>query len=314
MGVQTKPWAISACASLIASGAACGDPPQPIDPPPRGHASVTVLLAGTPELDIEEAKITLGQVYLQDEARADLHAGRAFLRDAVEPVELTSLWGDPLALAEDVEVPAGRWARMSFVLRGGLIRVRRHGALLLYATPGYHGVALNEPVRGPLLMDGPAPSGFEVELPEGGLELEEREARTFVLRFDVAESLTSTVMVSHLELWRFRPRLTLSEVEALGDLEVEIEALAEAPGAFAGAELFLFDAGGNLEGRARLEDQARQRVRFPWLRPEEGPFVLRMVAPGGNLLLTEPLTPLELEVRAGELTRRAIRARATPAP
>ena len=145
-------------------------------------ARVTLLLTDAPG-DITTAMVTIEEIYLQGG-----EGGRVVLMDEPVTTDLLTLASSTQTLLEDVEVPAGTYSQLRFVISGAYIEVERDGGATEFfaSVSDYEGLPENATVAGLLIMPSLNSSGLKVNFP-GSLTLEEGET-TLLVDFDVAES------------------------------------------------------------------------------------------------------------------------------
>jgi hypothetical protein len=169
-----------ACAALLSCSDSSG---------PEGTAQVSILLTDAPG-DVLEAVVTIEQVYLQggsEDAEAEAEgSGRVNLLAAPVTVDLLTLADEWMPLVEGVEVPAGSYGQLRFVVTGAYLRVAGETGDRIYATSAdYAGLPEGAAVEGSLQTPGFSQSGLKVSFP-GGLTVDGETA--LLVDFDVAES------------------------------------------------------------------------------------------------------------------------------
>lgn len=146
---------------------------------------LSLLLTDAPG-DIQQAVVTIDQIYLQGAEGG----GRIILRDEDVTTDLLTLVDDTQTLIEGVEIPAGTYGQLRFVISGGYIAVEgEDGGSLIYASsPTYAGLPEGAVVHGELVMPSFAQSGLKVNLPNDAIQIVADELVVLVVDFDVAQS------------------------------------------------------------------------------------------------------------------------------
>jgi hypothetical protein len=170
----SKPIGSIVVASLVALAAACSDGAGP------GSGEVTVVLrrgSNAPTLSetgqpggirtpsnaleatpvscpFQAAGVTIDEIYLQGEG------GRTTLRSETVTIDLCDLGNQLLSLATDVQVPAGTYQEIRFVVSGGYVQDPADGSV--YATAGYALPAELAPADGTLQTPSWDASGLKV--------------------------------------------------------------------------------------------------------------------------------------------------------
>lgn len=149
--------------------------------PDGGTARVTLQLTDAPG-DITTAMVTIEEIYLQGEG------GRVVLMDEPVTTDLLTLAASTQTLLEDVEVPAGTYSQLRFVISGAYIEVERTGGAtdIFASASDYEGLPGGATVFGLLQMPSLGASGLKVNFTEP-LTLAEGET-TLLVDFDVAQS------------------------------------------------------------------------------------------------------------------------------
>lgn len=171
--------ALTLGAALVTLSAGCSDATGTAG---GANSRFTVYLTDAPG-DVVTAMVTIDQVYLRggDE-------GRLVLRDEDVTVDLLTLVDEQSTLVEGVEIPAGEYSGLNFVISGGYLEVENaDGTTSIYASsPNYAGLPEGAVVAGELQMPSLASSGLKVQF-NGGLEVAEGSDAVLV-DFDVRES------------------------------------------------------------------------------------------------------------------------------
>lgn len=151
-----------------------------------GVSKVSVLLTDAPG-DVLEAVVTIDQIYLQGgDGEGEAGGGRLILMDEPVTVDLLTLVDNWMPLVEGVDIPAGTYGQLRFVISGAYLKVEEADGERIYATaPDYAGLPQGAEVAGTLMTPGFSQSGLKVSFP-GGLTVEDEVA--LLVDFDVAES------------------------------------------------------------------------------------------------------------------------------
>ena len=171
-------------ASAIVALAACSDSSGPED-----SARLSILLTDAPG-DVLEAVVTIEQIYLQggsaDSEEEAPESQRLNLLAEPVTVDLLTLADEWMTLIEGVDIPAGKYGQLRFVVSGAYLRVEEAEGNRIYATSSdYEGLPDGAEVGGDLQAPSFASSGLKVKFP-GGVTVEDETA--LLVDFDVAES------------------------------------------------------------------------------------------------------------------------------
>jgi len=207
--------------SLIVGG--CGD-----DPLSEGTARVSLALTDAPG-DVEAVWVEIGEIYLQGGG----NSGRTTLLDATDAeglglVELTQLAGTTLDLIEDVEIPAGNYGQLRFVVEGAVLETEGGEVFTHNATH-----PLGTAATGSLNCPSCGQTGIKVLLP-GDVANIEAGAHLIVLDFDVSQSFGRAAGQSGS--WVMAPVIRAAELGFSGSVSgtVDVAPLVEIPACPAG--------------------------------------------------------------------------------
>lgn len=172
---------LTAAAGLLAGVAACDSPTG------LGSGTLNLYLTDAPG-DVLSAVVTIDRIYLQ--ADSNDAGGRIILREDDVTTDLLTLVDSTQALIEGVEIPAGRYGQLRFVISGAYIVVEGEGGTTqIYASsPSYAALPAGAVVTGTLQMPSFAQSGLKVTLPNDALVVADDGTVSLVVDFDVAES------------------------------------------------------------------------------------------------------------------------------
>jgi len=264
-------------------------------------SQVSLMLTDAPGDDVRAAVVTVDQIYLQGdvdgEEATDATDERTVLRDEPITVDLVDLSNSAKLLVDDHVVPAGTYSQLRFVISGAAVAVDRDEKLQVWATPGYTALPDGELV-GELRIPSWSSSGFKVEVPGDAVELYD-ESRTFLVDFDVAESISTDTGSGDLVM---RPVIEATDLELSSTLEVQVSLPTSYALVVSNTFAVLRDADGNFEGRIPLESDGGVGVAtFHFLRPSEGPFLfsIDVVAAVDIELMTTPDLPLIIDLESG---------------
>lgn len=172
---------LTAAAGLLAGVAACDSPTG------LGSGTLNLYLTDAPG-DVLSAVVTIDRIYLQ--ADSNDAGGRIILREDDVTTDLLTLVDSTQALIEGVEIPAGRYGQLRFVISGAYVVVEGEGGTTqIYASsPSYAALPAGAVVTGTLQMPSFAQSGLKVTLPNDALVVADDGTVSLVVDFDVAES------------------------------------------------------------------------------------------------------------------------------
>ena len=202
--------ALSAALAAMVFGTAC-------DSSVGGNDSgrLTLLLTDAPG-DFQEAVVTISSIYLQGDANSDNESGRVMLRTGPVTTDLLTLANDVATLVDAVEVPAGTYGQLRFVIDGGYVRIETETGSEVYSTPGYSEAPAV--VDGELMCPSCGTSGIKVNL-QGNLEVD-GTAETLLVDFDVSETFGHEAGASGR--WVMHPSLKASPLAAAASLKVSL--------------------------------------------------------------------------------------------
>lgn len=257
---------------------------------------VSVLLTDAPG-DVVSAVVTIDEIYLQGEG------GRTVLRDEPVTTDLVTLANDVAELVDGVEVPAGLYQELRFVISGGYIVVEEEGGEALYASSeDYEGLPAGAVVDGSLQMPSYGASGLKVKF-DGGLDVSGSQYVVLV-DFDVAQSFGHA---AGGDGWVMSPVVQGAELTATGSVEASLTlgggVTLPAPGGtavtLADFAAVLTHEGGSQETLA-LEDadgDGTYSAEFAYLLP--GAYQVEFAAPAGVTATYDPAGPLAATVSSG---------------
>jgi hypothetical protein len=247
-----------------------------------------------PDPSFIDAAITIESIYLQSETH-----GEVVLFDGSATIDLVDLPAAAVALVNDVEVPAGEYEQLRFVISGGYLEVvDDDGTARLYATADYPFVP--RAPDGELRVPSFATSGLKVQL--HGLSAFDSEQELVVVDFDVAESFGHQAGGSGA--WVMHPVVSANEVELSMGVDVVVRSVDPLLTAevLANVEIDLVDASGEIIGSTTLADAEGDGVfvaHFDFIDSRRGPFTLEL---SGSVAVTAPALPIAIEPNPGSTT------------
>jgi len=172
-----KPFRLAALACALLGSLSCSDTSG------IGTGRLSLVLKDAPG-DITEAVVTISEINLQGSGAGIV------LTDTKITTNLLTLAADFVSLVDAIEIPAGTYTQLRFVITGGYIKVDNgDGSFSIYSSsPTYEGLPLGAVVDGPLQMPSYGQSGLKVILPGGAIEITDGGHELLVLDFDVSES------------------------------------------------------------------------------------------------------------------------------
>jgi len=169
-------------ASLVVLGGVSCDSPTALR-----TGQISLLLTDAPG-DIVKAVVTIEQVYLQG---AGDESPRTVLRDEPLTVDLLTLADVTMDLVDGLEIRAGTYGQLRFVISGAYIEVEgaTETETMIYASsPAYSGLPDGAAVDGALQMPSFAQTGLKVNLPGDAIVVVADDHVTLVVDFDVSQS------------------------------------------------------------------------------------------------------------------------------
>jgi len=182
-----------------------GQPSQP-------RTLATAVEATPVACPFQAAAITIDEIYLQGEE------GRTTLRSDPVTVELCDLGNQALLLVQDVQVPAGSYQEIRFVVSGGYVQDAADGNV--YATPGYDLPAELAPADGSLQMPSWGSSGLKVNF-DGGPVTIAGEQKVISLEFDLAQSFGQ--LAGGSSQWVMSPVIRAADISFTGSVRVRLQ-------------------------------------------------------------------------------------------
>ena len=291
----------SPAAALLLLAAACSDSTGP------GSGQVTVVLrrgsnaptlsetgrrdgTRTPSAAVQAAPatcpfqaagVTINEIYLQGEG------GRTTLRSEPATVDLCDLGNQALLLVNGVEVPAGSYQEIRFVIGGGYVQDPADGSV--YATEAYQLPAGLGPADGVLQTPSWGSSGLKVTFDHGPISVDGGQ-KVVGLDIDVARSFGK--LAGGSSQWVMSPILTAADISFTGSVRVRLQL---------GAGVSLPDVGGTqltfayfdaiaTHGASQVtqafDPALGETVLF--LSPHDTPYTITLGLPAGLDIAAEP--------------------------
>jgi hypothetical protein len=158
----------------------------------------------------DAAGVTIDEIYLQGEG------GQTTLRSDPVTVDLCDLGNQALLLVQDVEVPAGSYQEIRFVISGGYVQDPADGSV--YATSGYEVPAALAPADGPLQTPSWGSSGLKVNFDDGPVTIDGAQ-KVVALDFNVAQSFGKLAGGSQ---WVMSPVIKAADISFSGSVRVRL--------------------------------------------------------------------------------------------
>lgn len=227
------------------------------------------------------AGVTIAEIYLQGES------GRTTLRSEPATVDLCDLGSQALLLVNGVEVPAGTYQEIRFVISGGYVQDPADGNV--YATEGYQLPAGLGPADGLLQTPSWGSSGLKVTFDHGPFTVDGGQ-KVVGLDIDVAQSFGK--LAGGSSQWVMSPIITAADISFTGSVRVRLQL---------GSGVTLPDVGGTQLTFAYLDAIAThgatqvtqafdpalgETVLF--LSPHDTPYTITLGLPAGLDITSEP--------------------------
>ncbi len=178
-----------------------------------GTRTFDAAVAATPvACPFQAAAVTIDEIYLQGEG------GRTTLRSDPVTVELCDLGNQVLLLVQDVQVPAGSYQEIRFVVSGGYVQDAGDGTV--YATDGYDLPAHLAPADGPLQMPSWGSSGLKVNFDQGPLTIDGEQK---VIALDIVVGQSFGKLAGGSSQWVMSPVIRAADISFTGSVQVELQ-------------------------------------------------------------------------------------------
>jgi PKD repeat protein len=175
----------------------------------RTYTPNAAVAAAAVDCPFDAAAVTIDEIYLQGEG------GQTTLRSEPATVDLCDLGNQALLLVQDVQVPAGSYQAIRFVISGGYLQDPADGNV--YATSGYDLPAALAPADGPLQMPSWGSSGLKVDF-EGGPITVQGDQKVISLDINVAQSFGKPGGSQ----WVMSPVIKAADISFTGSVEVRV--------------------------------------------------------------------------------------------
>jgi hypothetical protein len=275
--MKTLRLALAAAAALLT--AACGQ-----------TGKVTVLLKDA-SADVTAAVVTISEIDLVGSG------GTTVLSTAQTTTDLLKLANDTATLVSGVDVPAGSYGQLRFVITGGYVEA---GGVIYASSPTYPGLPAEATVGGVLRMPSYGQSGLKVDLP-GSLGTIGAAGRIVLVDFDVSQSFGHEA--GNSGAWVMHPVVKATDLQLAGRVDASLKLGAEVT-LPTGTTLADFKAvltpllgGGSTTLALTSGDGITYRASFAYLFP--GDYTLTFTAPAGVLFTTTPPVPATVTVASG---------------
>jgi len=179
---------------------------------PTGTRTPNAAVGATPvSCPFQAAGVTIDEIYLQGEG------GRATLRSSPVTLELCELGSQALLLAEQVQVPAGSYQEIRFVISGGYVQDAADGNV--YATDGYELPAGLAPADGLLQMPSWGSSGLKVDFDHGPVPVDGAQ-KAIAVEIDIGQSFGKEAGGS--SQWVMSPVIAATDISFTGSVRVRL--------------------------------------------------------------------------------------------
>jgi hypothetical protein len=172
----------------------------------------TALQAAPATCPFPAAGVTIDEIYLQGAG------GRTTLRSDPATVDLCDLGGQALLLVNQVEVPAGSYQGIRFVISGGYVQDPADGNV--YATEGYALPAGVGPAGGILQTPSWGSSGLKVDFEHGPVTVDGGQ-KVIGLDIDLAQSFGR--LAGGSSQWVMSPVIKAADISFTGSVRVRLQ-------------------------------------------------------------------------------------------
>lgn len=263
---------------------------------PAGNTRVSVHLTDAPG-DVLEAVVTIDQIYLQSGSN-----GRVVLSDDAETVDLVTLNNTTLILVDDVEVPAGQYEELRFVISGGYVRIETAtGSEIFASSPDYAGLPAGAVVTGDLQMPSFGSSGLKVNF-DGSIDITGEET-ALVVDFDVAQSFGHAA--GQGKKWVMHPVVKGAQLtEAASVKATLVLGTGVTLPTLSGTAVTLANFKAKLDGEevAFTDTDSNGTFEAVFQHVIPGSYSLTIVGPAGLTFTVTPTLPQTVDVTAGAQT------------
>ncbi len=199
-------------AVLFTMVAACGDSTAPVG---AGSATLTVLLTDAPG-NVDQVWVQVQEAYLQGGP-----SGRVTVLpfdDSRDMVELTSLAGTAMTLAQDVQLDPQTVSQFRLVI--GEAAIVTTGGEIYSKDGGLPPGAISTDVAGTLACPSCSQSGLKINLPDGTLAFD-AGSNEVVVDFDAGQSLAHEA--GNSGRWVMRPVINGMDTDESGSIQAALE-------------------------------------------------------------------------------------------
>ena len=267
---------------------------------PGGQSRVTVHLTDAPG-DVEAAVVTISEVYLQGSE------GRVTLSDDDVTVDLLDLANSTAVIVDEAVVPEGNYSELRFVITGAYVEVENgSGGTDIYASsPNYSGLPAGATVTGDLQMPSLSQSGLKVEIVDGDLEVTEDE--DILVDFDVSQSFGH--LAGQSGKWVMHPVVKGAVFTQAASLTTTLSlaqgvTLPTVGGNAVTLGLFKAELEGEQVTFTDADNNGTFEAQFRFLLP--GTYTLKIIAPTGVTITTNPASPIEVTIGTGATATQAV--------
>lgn len=262
--------------------------------------TVSLKLTDAMSEEVTEAWVTITDVYLQEESGEEdpLNSRVYLMEDGEETYELLSLAEDVADLVVGAEVSTGVYDQLRLVITGGCIVVGDGEAATVYGSSDSYDLC--GPVDQRLHMPSYAQSGAKILLYNyevvGGQQI-------LLLDFDVSQSFGHEA--GNSGMWVMHPVIHWSELGLTVGADVTLS-----PGEVTlpeGFDLGQFSAtllpttgDSSRVDFTDVDENGIYELAFQYKDPDNGPFDIRLNAPEGLTVETDPASPVTVSPASGE--------------
>jgi hypothetical protein len=271
---------------------ACAEPAGEL-----GQGQFSLKVTGTtgvqvsPDADIVAGVMTIDEIRLLPSPDQTLDG--VVVLDSPTSLVMTGLPETTTELVKRMLIPPGRYGEIRCILSGAYIDVDGEG---IYTTPDYAEVPSGTAIAGELAMPSLAQSGLKIKLAQPLDVGPGFPGKTWVLRFDVAESFGHAAGDTK---WVMHPVIFATDAAATASIAVAVD-VTSVPDADKRFTVRLDDAENHPEFHANLDaSKGYANAEMRYLIPSEGPFGLTLTTADGAVIATNP--PLDqISLKAGQ--------------
>jgi len=260
---------------------------------------ITVLLKDAPDPTVSWAWVNISQIDLIGSGGTTVLA-----TNVINPRNLLELANDTATLVKDVEVPAGTYGQLRFVISGGCIEANGvvYSSAATCEVPDAEGGTTKFPVGGTLRMPSYAQSGLKIDLP-GNLGTVGTDTTIVLVDFDVKQSFGHVAGGSGA--WVMHPVVKATDFRLTGTVNVSLalgpEVVLPGTNTLASFSVVLAPAAGGTNTLLPLVGtNTLASASFRYLVP--GDYTLDFNAPSGVNAVYSPTVPRPVTVTSGQAT------------